>query len=222
MGPVCEALRAQCQPLWQALLGHPFVVEMAKGTLPPRKFAFYVGQNILYLKEFARLMALGVAKAEDEPTMREFAAAVAAILDLELPKNRQLLEEVRRLEPTATEAKEMAPATLAYTRHLLAVGYSGGVPEIMAAVMPCDWSYGEIGLKFVADLPDQPVYRDWIEFFAGREYWQNVERLQQHMERLCAGLSEEALARLSEIFTASARLEHAFWDMAYNEEGWPI
>ena len=74
---------------------------MADGTLPARKFAFYIGQNILYLKEFARVLSLGVAKAEDEETMLEFASGAASVLEFELPKNRDLLRKVREFEPAA-------------------------------------------------------------------------------------------------------------------------
>ena len=197
------------------------VTDMASGALPARKFAFYIGQNLRFLPDLARMLALGVAKAEDEQTMREFAAAMTSILDFEIPKNRELLEKVRQLEPSAAEAALMAPANFAYTRHLLTVGYCGRPADIAAALMPCAWSYGEIGRQFVAQLPDHPVYHDWIEFFAGREYWQSLEASQRELERLCRGLSEGDLQRISEIFTTSTRLERAFWDMAYDEEQWP-
>jgi thiaminase/transcriptional activator TenA len=221
MGSVCDRLKAACRPIWDELHRHPFVVELARGTLPPRKFAFYIGQNLLYLPEFARLLALGVAKAEDEETMRGFAAAAVSVLELEIPQNRALLAKVCELEPAAAAATLMAPANLAYTRHLLTVGYSGGTAEIAAATMPCSWSYGEIGRHYVGGLPDHPVYREWIAFFASDEYWRPLEAAQQRLERLCAEKSERDFARLAQIFTTSARLERAFWDMAYTEDQWP-
>jgi thiaminase/transcriptional activator TenA len=221
MGAMCERLRDACGPIWDELLRHPFVVEMAQGVLPERKFAFYIAQNILYLPEFARLLSLGVAKADDEATMIEFAGAAVNVLTLEIPKNRELLASVRELEPSAAEAALMAPTTLAYTGYLLSVGYSGRAVDIAAAMMPCSWSYGEIGRRYVDDLPEHPVYRDWIGFFAGESYWQPLAAARAQLERLCAGVGEQDFARLAEIFTTSARLERAFWDMAYNETQWP-
>jgi thiaminase/transcriptional activator TenA len=220
MGSICERLRDAAQPSWEELHRHPFVTEMARGILPARKFAFYIGQNLRFLPDLARMLALGVAKAEDEQTMREFAASMTSILEFEIPKNRELLEKVRQLEPAAAEAAVLSPANFAYTRHLLTVGYSGRPPDIAAALMPCAWSYGEIGREYVARLPDHPVYHDWIEFFAGRKYWQTLDASQRQLERLCSGLSEGDLHRIAETFTTSTRLERAFWDMAYNEAQW--
>ena len=219
---VCDALRDDCRPIWEELHAHSFVAEMASGRLPERKFAFYVGQNILFLRELARAMALGVAKADDEETMRDFAAIVSNIVDFELPKNRELLATVREMEPTATEEVVMAPATLGYTRHLLTVAYQGRAADIMASLTPCAWSYGEIGKERLPDVPDHPVYRDWIEFFGGQEYWVTLEEVKARLERLCEGLGDVDMARIRDIFKTSSRLERAFWDMAYNEQSWPV
>ncbi len=220
MPSVSEELRTRCHSIWDDLQSQPFVREMVAGTLPIRKFGFYMGQNILYLQDFARVLALGVAKAPDELTMREFAGVVQEVLDLELPQNRALLAKAQELDPSVQEAEGMAPTTLAYTRHLLHVAYDGGVPEILAAIMPCAWSYGEIGKQNVERAPDHPIYGDWIRFFAGQEYWDAVRTLQAQMERVCTPTSPEAMARLTEIFATSSRLERAFWTMAYTEERW--
>ena len=99
-------------------------------------------------------MALGVAKADDEATMRDFATIVTNILEFELPKNRELLERVQQMVPEATEEVGMGPATLAYTRHLLTVAYEGRAADIMASLTPCAWSYGEIGKERIEEKPD--------------------------------------------------------------------
>ena len=43
MSSVCDDLRDSCSDIWRDLHNHPFVAEMAAGTLPERKFAFYIG-----------------------------------------------------------------------------------------------------------------------------------------------------------------------------------
>jgi thiaminase/transcriptional activator TenA len=213
-------LRERCKPIWDGLHSAPFVAEMAAGTLPERKFAFYISQNIVFLRELARAMALGVAKADDEETMRRFAIIVTNIMELELPKNRELLERVRAIVPEATGDIEMAPATLAYTRHLLTVAYEGRAAEIIASLVPCSWSYGEIGIDRIAEAADHPVYKPWFEFFAGREYWDTLEQVKSQLEELCDGASDAELTRLSDIFRTSSRLEQEFWDAAYVERTW--
>jgi thiaminase/transcriptional activator TenA len=46
---------------------------------------------------------------------------------------------------TDLEATAPAPITHAYTRHLLAVAYSGSIADIVATVLPCQLGYAEIG-----------------------------------------------------------------------------
>jgi len=222
MTSTCDKLKAECKPIWDDLHSHPFIEEMVSGTLPERKFAFYIGQNILFLRELARAAAIGIAKADDEATMRSFAQIVSNIVDFELPENRALLEKIRVLAPEATEDVTMAPATLAYTRHLLTVAYSGCAADIMASITPCVWSYGEIGKQRVANAPDHPVYGEWIAFFAGREYWDTLVEVKMKLDSLCIDLSAVDHERVEHIFRTSSRLERMFWDMAYNEEGWSV
>ncbi len=54
-----ERLREGAGEAWESLFAHPFVREMAAGTLPARKFRFYVEQNIMYLPELSRAMSSG-------------------------------------------------------------------------------------------------------------------------------------------------------------------
>ena len=59
------------------MAAHPFIRELAAGELPAERFRFYLEQNLYYLPQYARVMALGAAKAGDD---RELAALVADLL----------------------------------------------------------------------------------------------------------------------------------------------
>jgi len=73
------------------------VRELASGTLPPDKFRFYIEQNLQYLPEYARAMALGASRAEDLETMRAFAADLESVVSTEIPENKELLRRVCEL-----------------------------------------------------------------------------------------------------------------------------
>jgi thiaminase/transcriptional activator TenA len=221
---ICDRLRSDCDRVWAGLHAHPFIRELAAGTLPPDTFRFYVEQNLQYLPEYARTIALGAAKAEDSETMGRFAADLANIIDSEIPENRELLR--RALELGAEDrggAACMAPANVAYTGFLVSVATTGGPLEIMAAIVPCTWSYGDIASSLIADglVHDHPVYAEWIRFFGQPEYGGIVETMKADLETLAAGADEATVQRLSSIFTMSTRLERAFWDMAFGHDQWP-
>jgi thiaminase/transcriptional activator TenA len=221
---ISDRLRLDCSDVWAGLHAHPFLRELAAGTLPIEKFRFYVEQNLQYLPEYARTIALGAAKADDVETMRLFSADHVNILESEIPENRELLRRVLELGAEDNGgARCMAPANVAYSGFLVSVASTGGPLEIMAAIVPCTWSYGDIASSLIDEglVHEHPVYAEWMRFFGEPAYGEIVATMQSDFERLAAGAGPATIERLSEIFTMSVRLEHGFWDMAYGLEQWP-
>ncbi|MGZ4185441.1 MAG: thiaminase II [Solirubrobacteraceae bacterium] len=212
-------LRDSSEPEWSALAHEPFVRELAAGELALERFRFYIEQNLQYLPQYARVMALGAARSRDERELAMFASALRQVIDVELPENRALLERVVQAgAPDRGGARAAAPANLAYTSWLLAVAFSGGPVEILAAVLPCTWSYGEIGRQLSADAADHPVYRPWLRFFGDDEYDAVVERMRSDLDELAADSGAAQLDRLAVIFRTGVRFEHGFWQMAYTTQ----
>ena len=79
----------------------------------------------------------------------------------------------------------MLPTTYAYTRHLLDVGRQGNLAVALAALLPCQWSYGEIGQRLARPRPADPVYADWIALFAGDGYDDLVNASTDLLDRCC-------------------------------------
>jgi len=220
--PLSERLRLACEPDWDQLHSHPFVLALADGTLPLDSFRFYIEQNLQYLPEYARAMALGASRAEDLATMRAFAADLANVVGTEIPQNEDLLR--RAIELGAQDrggADGMAPATLAYTSFLVATAARYGSLEIMAAILPCTWSYGDIGSRLIGEVVEHPVYAEWIRFFGSSDYARTVDGIRRDFEDRAEAADEETRGRLTFLFAASTRLERGFWDMGLRLEHWP-
>jgi thiaminase/transcriptional activator TenA len=219
---LCTRLRADCLPVWDSLQAHPFLTELAAGTLPPEKFRFYLEQNLMYLPEYARAIAIGAARSRDGAELRSFAAALDNIVVTEIPENEARLGEIVALgaeDRGGTLA--MAPGTLTYTSFLIAAASRGGPLEVMTAIMPCAWSYAEIATELQPGASDDhPVYTAWLAFFAGQAYAELIERMKDELDAL-AGKGEAGFEQLSETFRNGARLELGFWEMAYTLEQWP-
>jgi thiaminase/transcriptional activator TenA len=219
---LAERLRAECGQLWERLHGHPFIRELAAGTLPPDAFRFYLEQNLQYLPEYARTIAAAAGKADDLATMRLFADDLRNILESEIPENEELLRRVIELGARDLGgALAMAPANVAYTGFLVSTAVRGGPLEIMAAILPCTWSYGDIGARLAPEVREHPVYAEWVRFFGSPDYGEIVAKMRSDFELLAAGASDATIRRLSELFTTSVRLERGFWDMAYGIVHWP-
>jgi thiaminase/transcriptional activator TenA len=90
-------LRDASEPAWSALAAHPFIRELAAGELAPERFRFYIEQNLFYLPQYARVMALGAAKSRDARELGLFTAALQQVIDVELPENRALRDRIIEL-----------------------------------------------------------------------------------------------------------------------------
>ena len=92
-----DAFRAACDSIWRALHEHPFITELAVGTLPLETFRFFLEQDNFYLEEYARCLAMGAAKSRNEAELRYFTTDLNQVLDAELPSNRTLLARVTEM-----------------------------------------------------------------------------------------------------------------------------
>ena len=213
---VTDKLHEAAAPIWAKCLAHPFVAGIGDGSLPAEKFRYFMLQDYLYLFDYARVFALGVAKARDPELMRAFAANVDATLNGEMNLHRAYM---KRLGITEEQVLSVQPAldNLSYTNYMLSVAYTGTPAEIVAAILACSWSYAEIGqaLARVPGALEHPFYGEWIQSYAGEEYAAVNAGLIDLMNRLGREAGPEQLQRLTEIFCNCSRYELGFWDMAW-------
>jgi thiaminase/transcriptional activator TenA len=120
------------------------------------------------------------------------------------------------------ENAEQAPITVAYTRHLLSTGREGSLAEIVAALLPCYWIYGEVGRRLSADTPQKEPYKSWIETYASGEYWELVEEMCSLADRLGALASDSEQLKMIGHFRTSSKYEFYFWDQAYRQAEWLV
>lgn len=194
---------------WAAAISHPMVAEIGAGTLPHETFRFYFEQNLRYLGEYARAIAFAAAGTADRGAVSVLARFLGQIADVEIPANEAFLQ---RLGGSIDGAAVMLPTTYAYTRHLLDATSRGGLAVALAALLPCQWSYGEIGRHLARSLPADPVYRDWIALFSGDGYDEFVVASTRLLDSSCTARDRAAT---SDAFDRSVRYEIAFWQMAY-------
>lgn len=212
-----QRLLAATEDIWAEYHTHPFVRGIADGTLDEEKFRYYMVQDYLYLIDYAKVFAIGVAKARDPETMRLFAGYVHQILDGEMDIHKGYMQ---RLGIPLEEA-ERAPVALdnlSYTSYMLRVAYDEGPAEIAAAILSCALSYEYIAKEIVARDPaaaDHPFYGEWVRGYADPGYAASNQVLVELTERLTRDYSQAQLEHLTEIFIACSRYEGAFWDMAW-------
>ena len=216
-------LRKLAQPVWDAQLTHPFVVALGKGTLAERKFRYYILQDARFLADLARVFAAGSLRAPDSESALRFAKLAEETITVE----RSLHENYGKrwkLSPHDMLNEPMAPTNYAYTRHMLAVAQGGTATEIAVVALPCAWIYCVVGKHFLKNgpPPSKHPYRDWLMLYASPEFEAVQEWMRARVDTWARTAGHEEKKRMEQAFLISSKYEWMFWEMAWNEEKWPV
>jgi len=147
-----ERLKTGGSAEWRAYTEHPFTNGLADGSLAEAAFRHYLVQDYLFLTEFARAYALSVYKSPKLADMREAAAGLSAILDIEMNLHVKLCAGWG-LSSSDLEQTPPAVEMLAYTRYVLDAGMRGDLLALKVALAPCVIGYAEIATR-LASRPD--------------------------------------------------------------------
>jgi len=218
-----EHLRKIAKPIWDAQLTHPFVVQLGDGTLPERKFKYYILQDARFLGDLARIFAAAAQKAPDSESALRFNRLAEETIVVE----RSLHESYgKRWKMTAKQMQSvpMAPTNFAYTRHMLAVAAAGSACEITVVALPCAWIYCVVGKHLLRKgaPPKNHPYRDWLMLYASPEFAEVQKWMRKKVDQWAKEVSRAEKERMEESFIISSRYEWMFWDMAFAEENWPV
>ncbi|MCK6256024.1 thiaminase II [Fictibacillus sp. KIGAM418] len=218
-----DRLHRNVEPIWMHTHLHPFVQGIKDGSLPKERFGYYMKQDYVFLKDYAKLFALGTIKSKDTETMSWFSSLLHETLNTEMDLHREYCHEIG-IEPEELEAEQASPINLAYTRYMLNASQQGTLAELISCMLPCMWSYHEIGtlLKREAGSLAEHPYTRWIEMYASEEFGALAQWLINELNKLAKDKTEQELAVLEEHFLTTSRFEFMFWDMVYYGHGWPV
>src|SRR4051794_28518115 len=185
--------------IYDEILAHPFLRGLTDGTLPEERFRFYVLQDALYLREYARTLSLAGVRSLDESALVMFNEHSAGAITAERSLHEGFLEDLGVAREEA-EATKPSPTTLAYTSFLLKTATLGDYPEVLGAVLPCYWIYWEVGKALLERGSPNPRYEQWIETYGGEEFGVLVEAVLDLTDEVCEGLNPAQEARIKEAF----------------------
>ena len=135
-----ERIYARAEKIWPRYLRHPFVTQMADGTLPPEKFRYYMLQDYLYLRDYVKIFAAIIQKADDFEQIRFLSGELANTIDETFRTHRPYME---RLGITEEEIRRARPHidSVAYSHYMLCEAQMGDVLTGLVTLLNCSWSY---------------------------------------------------------------------------------
>ncbi|KAG7086378.1 hypothetical protein E1B28_002337 [Marasmius oreades] len=224
--PFTRLLIEESATIWKDFVQHKFVKLLGQGILPKQCFTYFIKQDYLYLKYYARAYGLLAAKSTSFP---EIASATRIILDIlkESGAHRTFAAQFG-ISLEDLENAEEGLATAAYGGYLLTTGLEGDATKLLMAQLSCLLGYGEAGLWLKKKATEEGStvalegnpYRRWIEIYSGESYQKAVRIGLETIEARAEG-DPPSPARFQEWITVWKRcteFERGFWDAAMQLE----
>lgn len=218
-----QEIRREAEPIFEAIYHHPFVQGIANGHLQKEQLIHYVKQDFEYLNTFARIYGIALSKCETRKEMEFFNNQISFVFNSELHPHTNLCH-VADVSYEEVQGFKLAPTAHHYTSHMLNAAYTGSLGEIASALLPCPWTYQEIGQRLLEEInPTQnhPFY-EWITFYGEKEMEPVTEKLRAIVDLKAETASQNEIKQMKDNFMDSCQLEYGFWEMAFTIEQWPV
>ena len=199
-------------PIYNQILDHPFIKELAAGTLAPDKFDRYLAQDELYVGNYGRQM-FELAELIPDPVQHDMFYAFAKE-GIEGEKAMHALLIDRFGIDTQVQPSQV---TAAYNAHTEAAIRSGSKEIGLAAMLPCMWVYNVVGLHILrtAAVEGNP-YREWIQEYGNEAFTAGVAQVLELADSYAAAAPEDIRERMTSAYIEATRFEYLFWDYGYN------
>ena len=217
-----ESAWSAAGPVFSRILCHPFVLGLASGKLGRERFRYYIWQDSLYLKEYARVMSLIASRLENPEHAALFLASAMENLDSEKAVHDLYLDGtgLRDIREPA-----MSPACLMCSSHLWRQAAAEPLEIALASVLPCFVVYDKTGKSVYAAAAlslDSNPYREWISLYGSGSFDDSTARITELCNDAAAASSEEMRKKMTEAFVTGVKMEWMFWNSAYIKEQWTI
>jgi thiaminase/transcriptional activator TenA len=203
------------------IFAHPFLTGLTDGSLGEKAFRHYVVQDALYLRDYARGLALLAAKSPQDEWTAMFSEHAKIALVVERALHESFFKDWD-LNEEQVYAMTPAPFNLLYTSYLLRVAYDRPFHEALAAFLPCYWIYWEVGKTLEKNGSPNEMYQRWIDTYSSDEFAEVTRQVIEIMDQVAEGLTEQQRKHAATHFLMTSRFEYLFWDMGYSQQGWPI
>lgn len=217
-----QQLRREADGIFEAIFAHPFVRGIAEGSLQKQQLIHYVKQDFEYLNAYMRIYGIAISKCSSREEIVAFHEQISFILNSEIHPHHNFCTAAG-VTYEELQGYPLTPSAHHYITHMLTVAHEGSLGEIMAVLLPCPWTYLEIGQRLLEEVQpaqDHPFY-EWIHFYGSRAGGA-TSKFSRLLDTWAEQTTDQERSRMKQHFLLSCQLEYMFWDMAYKLEEWPV
>jgi len=195
--------------LYKKIIDHPFIRELASGSLPYEKFQKYLIQDSFYLQNYSKEMKLLASVFND----RLFDSLSVEAMEGEKAMHDLYLSHIPK---EVMDNAMPSDVTLSYNRHCMGILSEGNPATSIAAILPCMWIYGKVGkyISSISDMTSNP-YRRWIQEYSNDDYDSSVSYMLELADRIADNSASKVREQMTEAFLKSVEFEYEFWNYAY-------
>ncbi|WP_188454742.1 thiaminase II [Virgibacillus oceani] len=218
-----DILREENDDVFQKIFSHPFVQGIGKGDVPKEALAHYIKADYEYLNAFMHIYGAAISKSGSREDIQYFNNQIDFVLNSEIHPHNNFCKHIGA-SYEELQGYPLPPTADHYVKHMMYHAHMGGLGEITGALLPCPWTYLEIGkelVKLYKPTVNHPFYH-WITFYANEQVEETTLQMRKRLDDLASKASEKELEQMKIAFRKSCQLELAFWEMAYTCEEWPV
>ena len=207
--------------LYETIRTMPFNAELAAGRLSRERFQHYIVQDAHYLLAYARVWAMAAARADTPDLVVTLADWAAGTVRAERSLHERYFAAFG-LDPAEAAATEPTPSCFAYTNFLLSSGWHAPLEVLLAALLPCQWVYWEVGRDIAARAAADNPFAAWIATYSAEGFGEACDRARAETDRLAAATTPARREEMHAAFRRAMQLEWMFWDSSWRLETWPV
>ncbi|WP_283680106.1 thiaminase II [Lentilactobacillus sp. Marseille-Q4993] len=221
MQPISVKMHELAKPLWEKSFHHPFITELAAGSLPMDNFRYYLKQDRYYLGNFADLHRKIAAQTTD-PAIKQFLIEGADGMNSGETEIRKEFFGELKIDENEIKTTPISPNAYNYVAHMYHELNEGTTATATTALLPCYWLYNEMGQQLVNVGSPVKIYQQFIETYDSPEFSDATNKMISIVDKLGAEASDEEQEAMIKSFLRSSYFELNFWQMAYEKETWGV
>ncbi|MEY5041669.1 MAG: thiaminase [Bacteroidota bacterium] len=204
--------------IFDKILNQSFNQDLMQGTLTEDRFYFYIQQDIYYLKEYGKTLAVIGSRLQNDEHIQAFYQFANSAMQVENALHESYVKQFSNFSPPP-----ISPTCLLYKSYLSAQLVTQSIEICLAAVLPCFWIYKKVGDYVLANgkIEGNP-YKNWILTYGGEEFAVAVEKAIEICDFYAENSTDEVRKKMTEAYLYGAKMEWMFWDSAYKKETWAI
>ncbi|MGS4946405.1 TenA family protein [Meridianimarinicoccus sp. RP-17] len=204
MTRISDRILADNDAVLSRMLDHPFVRQIAAGTLPVQGWHRYLVYEGAFVDTAVSIFAYATAKAPDLHSKRWLIGVQDALVRDQIPYFEDSFATLGIDRHIA-----IPPSVRAFDDGMLAIARDGDFADIVTAMFAAEWMYWTWCSRAAAHPIADPHIRRWIDLHADDGFAAQARWLKDTIDRVAAPAD---LARLSSIFGRVTELEIAFHD----------